>query len=181
VIRRGSVALWLALAATAGIVGRAGAQTCSAPTPNGSCTASTTTTMTVGTVLQLALSASATALTSPGTAEYDAGLVADNGPAATVKANRAWTLHIAAAAATWTAANTQPGVVARSNKPASDLQGSTSSGGSFAGMTVGGVVAGTGGATGGTTTTFYFHTLYSWSLDTPGAYALPVVFTLTAP
>ncbi len=157
------------------------AQTCNAPTPAGTCTASTTTTMTVGTVLQLALTASSTALTSPGTADYDAGLVADNGPAATVKSNRSWTLHIAAASAIWTASNTQPGVVARPNKPASDLQWSTLPAGSFTGMTVGGVAAGTGGATGGTTTSLYFHTLYSWSLDTPGAYALPVVFTLTAP
>jgi hypothetical protein len=48
-------------------------------------------------------------------------------------------------------------------------------------MTVGGVTAGTGGATGGAAATLYFHTLFNWTLDTPGAYALPVVFTLTAP
>lgn len=171
-----------ALVAAGGMLSvRAAAQTCSAPVPAGTCTASTTTTMTVGTVLQLALTASATPLTPPATADYDAGSVPDNGPATTVKSNRSWTVHIAAAAATWTAANTQPGVAARPNKPAGDLQWSTSVAGSFAGITVGGATAVAGVATAGTTTNFYFHTLYSWSLDTPGAYALAVVFTLTAP
>ncbi len=179
--RRPAAVAACALLAATGFARAARAQTCNAPTPAGTCTASTTTTMTVGTVLQLALTASSTALTSPATADYDAGLVADNGPAATVKSNRSWTLHIAAASAIWTASNTQPGVVARPNKPASDLQWGTSPAGPFTGMTVGGVAAGTGGATAGTTTNFSFHTLYSWSLDTPGAYALPVVFTLTAP
>jgi len=168
-------------AASGGMPAVAAAQSCSAPIPAGSCTASTTTTMNAGTVLQLTLAVSSTALTAPATADYDAGVVADNGPATTVKSNRSWTLHIAAAAAAWNASNTQPGVAARVNKPASDLEWSTSPVGSFGGLTVGGVTAVTGGATSGTATSFYFKTLYSWTLDTPGAYSLPVVFTLTAP
>jgi hypothetical protein len=159
----------------------AAAQTCSSPVPAGTCTASTTTTMTAGTVLQLALTASATALTAPGTADYDAGFVADNGPSATVKANRSWTLKIAAVSATWTAANTVPGVTERANKPAGDLQWSSAAGGPFAGVTVAGATAKTGSATASTVTAIYFHTLYSWTLDTPGAYSLVVVLTLTAP
>lgn len=157
------------------------AQTCSAAIPAGSCTASTTTTMVVGTVLQLALSASSTILTPPATAGYDAGFVADNGPGTTVKSNRSWTLHIAAGSALWTASNTTAGVTARVNKPAADLQWSTSPGGPFAGVTVVGTTFTSGSATGGKTTTIYYHTLYSWTLDTPGAYSLVVVLTLTAP
>ena len=83
-------------------------QTCTAVIPAGSCTASTTTTMTAGTLLQLAVSASATTLAPPTTAGYDAGFVADNGPVTTVKCNRSWTLKIAAGAALWTASNTTP-------------------------------------------------------------------------
>ena len=157
------------------------AQNCTATTPAGTCTASTTTTMTAGTVLELSLNAGATVLTPPTTASYDAGFVADNGPAATVRANRAWTLRIAAGAATWTAANTTAGVIARANKPAADLQWATSPAGPFAGATVAGATLASGNATGGATTTLSFRTLYDWALDTPGAYSLVVRLTLSAP
>ena len=163
------------------VPGRAAAQTCSAAIPAGTCTANTTTTMTAGTVMQLSLSASATTLTPPSTAGYDAGFVADNGPTATVKSNRAWTMGIAAASALWTATNTTPGVVARVNKPAADLEWSTSAGGPFAGVAVAGTTLTTGTATAGTTASIFFRTLYSWVLDTPGAYRLVVVVTLSAP
>lgn len=156
-------------------------QTCSAPIPAGSCTASTTTTLTTGTVLQLTLGSVVTTLTAPGTADYDAGLVADNGPVTTVKANRPWSLQFAAAAGTWSATNTQAGVTARLNKPASDLQWGSAAAGPFASMTMGGTTAASGNATAGTTKSFYFRTLYSWTADTPGAYSLALVFTLTAP
>jgi hypothetical protein len=156
-------------------------QSCSAATPNGSCTASTTTTLTAGTLLQLTVSASSTLLTPPGTAAYDAGFVADNGPTATVKSNRSWTLKIAAGQALWTATNTTPGVTARANKPASDLQWSSAPAGPFTAMTVAGATLGSGNATAGTTTAVYFRTLYGWLLDTPGAYSLAVVVTLSAP
>ena len=165
------------------VAGRAAAQTCTAPIPAGTCTASTSTTMTVGTVLRLSLSASSTILTPPATAGYDAGFVADNGPATTVTANRSWTLRITAGSAFWTASNTTPGVIARVTKPAADLQWSTSPGGSFTGVTVAGATFTSGGGTApaGTTTTIAYRTLYSWVLDTPGAYSLVVVLTLTAP
>jgi len=176
------IARLAALATLAGMAPRVAlAQNCSAAVPTGTCTVSTTTTMTAGTVLQLTLSASSTALTAPATADYDAGYVADNGPTTTVRANRSWTLRIAAAAANWTATSTQPGVTARANKPAADLQWSTSAAGSFVGLTTGGAAVLATGATSGTSTTIYFHTLYSWTLDTPGNYSLAVVFTLSAP
>jgi hypothetical protein len=167
------------LAALGLVPARAAAQTCSAAVPAGSCTVSTTTSMTVGTVLELSLSQSVTTLTPPGTAEYDAGFVADGGPVATVKSNRAWTLRIAAASPVWTATNTTAGVTARATKPAADLQ--WSAGGSYVGVTVAGATLASGGATNGTTTTVAYHTLYTWVLDTPGAYALVVVVTLSAP
>jgi hypothetical protein len=160
---------------------RVAAQLCNATTPNGTCMASTTTTMTAGTILELSLSTGATVLTPPSTAGYDAGFMADNGPTATVKSNRAWTLRIAAGAATWTATNTTGGVTARANKPAADLQWSASPAGPFAGATVAGADLATGNATGGAATTLSFRTLYDWTLDTPGAYSLVVRLTLSAP
>lgn len=163
------------------VPGAARAQTCTAPIPAGTCGASTSTTLTIGTVLQLALSSTATPLTPPSTADYDAAFVANSGPTATVKCNRSWRLQIGATAGTWTATNTQPGVAARANKPASDLQWSTGAGGPFTGLTVSSADATTGGATAGTTQSFFYRTLYDWTLDTPGSYSLTVVFTLTAP
>ena len=103
------------------------------------------------------------------------------GPIATVKSNRAWRLQLSGAAATWTATNTQPGVAARPNKPTTDLQWSTAVGGPFAGLTSVPVTAVSGAATAGATTNFYYHTLYNWTLDTPGSYALTVVFTIVSP
>jgi hypothetical protein len=158
---------------------RVAAQTCSAAVPAGSCTATTSTSMTVGTVLELSLTASATTLTPPATGDYDAGFVADIGPVATVKSNRAWTLKIAAASPFWTATNTTAGVTARTTKPAADLQWST--GAVYAGLTVAGTTLKSGAATAGNVTTILYHTLYSWVLDTPGAYKLVVVLTLSAP
>ena len=161
--------------------GRAVAQTCTAATPNGTCTVATSTTLTIGRVVQLTLSSVATPLTAPTLADYDAGFVANTGPTATVQSNGPWRLQITATAATWTAANTEPGVAARANKPASDLTWSTAVGGPFAGLTVTPVDAVTAGATSSNVTSFFYRTLYSWTVDTPGSYSLIVRFTITAP
>lgn len=171
----------LALCWTLALPRAAAGQTCTAPIPAGNCTATTSTTLTIGSVMQLALNSTMTTLAAPAIADYDAGYVADNGPMATVKSNRAWRLQISAAAGTWTAVNTQPGVNARPNKPASDLQWSTAPGGPFTGLSTAAVNATTGGATAGTTATVSYHTLYSWAVDTPGSYSLTVIFTLIAP
>lgn len=172
----------LALVAAATLAGpRPGsAQVCSAPVPSGTCSVTTSTTLPIGTVMQLALDATSTVLGMPGTADYDAGFVADNGPTATVKSNRAWRLQISAATAIWSASNTEPGVSARLDKPAGDLLWSTAGGGPFTGLSTIPVDAQTGGASGGAAVTLFYRTAYNWTLDTPGAYSLSVVFTLTA-
>jgi len=69
------------------------------------CSVNDTVKVTVATVLRLTLGASATTLTPPNEAAYDAGFLNDNGPVAGIKANRAWTLKVSANATTWTAAN----------------------------------------------------------------------------
>ena len=179
--RRVRNGLWPCLLLSLGLPARSVAQTCTATGANSNCTVPTSTTLTIGTVVRLVLSAIATPLTAPTEAGYDAGFAADAGPTATVQANTPWRLQISAAAATWTAANTEPGVAARAAKPAGDLTWSTAAGGPFAGLSVAPVDARTGAATAGNVGGFFYRTLYSWGLDTPGSYSLIVVFTLMAP
>jgi len=170
----------LALAASA----RAESQTCTAqsllPTP-WICTVNTTASIVIGDVLSLTLSATTTALTPPSANDYDAGFVANTGPTATVRANRAWRLQISASTATWSAVNTQPGVNARPNKPAGDLLEARALGGPFTALTTTPATVASGTASAGTASSFFFRTLYGWALDTPGAYSLVVRFTLLAP
>jgi hypothetical protein len=177
--RRGTLALALGLVGAG--IGRAAGQTCNAGLPNGTCPANTSVTLTIPDVMQLTLTSTSTALTAPASADYDAGYVADAGPTATIKSNRAWRLQISAAAATWTASNTQPGVTARTSKPAADLAWATAAGGPFTALSVTPATAASGAATAGAPRSFFFRTSYSWGLDTPGAYSLAVVFTLLAP
>src|SRR5258705_10832830 len=66
-------------------VAQAQAQNTCAANP---CSLNDTVKVTVSTVLRLTLNQSATALTPPNEAAYDAGFQLDNGPVATVKPNR---------------------------------------------------------------------------------------------
>jgi hypothetical protein len=158
------------------------AQTCTASGGGGTCsTASIAASMTVGTVVQLTLSATSTALTAPGSLDYDAGFVANGGPSATVQCNTTCRLQISAATALWSATTTVISAPARANKPAADLTWSTSVGGTFTGLTTGPATVQSMSATGGTVTNLFYRTKYAWGLDTPGNYSLTVVFTLAAP
>lgn len=140
-----------------------------------------TVSMTAGRVVRLQMSAVSTPLTAPVPADFDAGFNATTGPTLTVSSNAAWTLHIRAAAATWTATNTSPGAPARINKPAADLKWSTAAGGPFAALTTTDVNLVTGAATASIARTLFFQTVYSWTLDTPGNYSLAIILTLTSP
>ena len=137
--------------------------------------------MTAGRVVRLQMSAGSTSLTAPTTADFDAGFNSTTGPTLTVSANAAWTLHIRAASALWTATNTTTGVAARVNKPAADLKWSTASNGTFTALSATDANLVNGPATASSATTLYFQTLYNWALDTPGNYSMSVVLTLTSP
>ena len=169
----------LGAALVAGSPVAAAAQSCTAPVPSGTCTVTTSASMTAGTVMQLTLSSTSTLLTAPSGASYDLGYAADNGPTATVKSNRPWKLQVSASTAVWSAASTEPGVAARGAKPAGDLTWSTAAGGPFTALTMAATDAALGNATGGTGVGFFYRTLYNWALDTPGSYSLTVVLTLT--
>ena len=159
----------------------AGAQ-CTTPNgPRSSCSVAGSVSMIAGRVVQLQMSAGSTALAAPTPADFDAGFNATTGPTLTVSANASWTLHMRAAAASWTATNTSPGAPARTNKPAADLKWSTASNGTFAALTTSDVTIVTGSATAASATMLYFRTLYSWTLDAPGNYSISIVLTLTSP
>ncbi|HTY07223.1 MAG TPA: hypothetical protein VMC86_11945 [Gemmatimonadales bacterium] len=175
---------WIFVALAAGWGGPAAAQACTATlvAGGGNCTtAAISATLTIGRVVQLTLSSTTTALATPAAADFDAGFVASTGPTATVYCNTACRLQISASTATWTATTTVPSVPARANKPASDLQWSTASNGTFAGLTTTPTNVSSLGATAGTAVGIFYHTLYAWGLDTPGNYSLKVVFTLASP
>ena len=141
------------------------------------CSLNDTVKVTVSTVLRLTLSQFATSLTPPNEAAYDAGFQLDNGPVATVKANRGWTLKVSANAATWTAANG-----ANASKAAGDLQWATSSGGTYTSLTTSPVTFNSAaGGNAGTAQPVFYKTLWSYANDTPGDYSLVVVYTLSAP
>ena len=154
---------------------------CTASGAPASCGVPGSVSMTAGRVVQLQMSAGSTSLTAPTPTDFDAGFNSTTGPTLTVSANAAWTLHIRAAAASWTGTNTSPGAPARTNKPAGDLEWAISSGGPFAALTASDANLVAGAATASDATTLYFQTLYNWTLDTPGNYSLSIVLTLTAP
>ena len=137
--------------------------------------------MTAGRVVRLQVSAGSTTLAAPTPADFDVGFNTTTGPTLTVSANAAWTLHLRASAALWTATNTSPGAPACTDKPAADLKWSTASNGAFTALTTGDVNLVTGSATASSATTLFFQTVYDWTLDTPGNYSLSVVLTLTSP
>lgn len=154
---------------------------CTASGAPANCSQGGSVSMTAGRVVRLQMSAGSTSLTAPTTADFDAGFNSTTGPTLTVSANAAWTLHIRAASAVWTATNTTTGVAARVNKPAADLKWSTASNGTFTALSATDANLVSGRATASSATTLYFQTLYNWALDTPGNYSMSVVLTLTSP
>ena len=151
------------------------AQTCT----GNPCSVTNTASVTVATVLKLTLSSTATALTAPLEAAFDAGFQDDLAAlTATVKSNRAWTLSIKGNAANWTPS----GAGARAAKPAADLQFSTTGGAPFTALTTSNASIGTSASgTPSAVRTISYRTLWDYTLDTPGTYSLDVVFTVTAP
>jgi len=178
------IRLWAALVAVVGaalVRPSIAAAQCIANGIPASCNLPGSVSMTAGRVVRVQMSAASTALTAPTPADFDAGFKSTTGPAITVSANAAWTLHVRASAALWTAVNTSPGAPARTTKPAADLKWSTASNGTFTPLTTTDATLVVGSATASSATTLYFQTLYGWTLDTPGNYSLAVVLTLTSP
>jgi len=149
-----------------------------------SCSTTNTASVTVGALVNLEMSATTTALTSPLVADLVTGYVADVGPTFVVHANQDWTMSIKAAASNgtnWTYVGSKEGV-----KPIGDLMWATDVSGDFAGLTSSNAtVASSGTSTDNTGVSLFFRTVYSSDYSSannrPGVYSLPVVFTLSAP
>jgi len=149
----------------------------------GTCNTTNTASVTVGALVKLGMTTTATALTNPTADDVDAGnVLSDAGPSFTIKANRSWTLKIKSQNATnWTYVGSNSGV-----KPITDLSWSTASGGTYAAISATDATFTSGAsASNGTPAQAFFRT--SWVSDftsasnAPGTYSLPIVFTLTAP
>ncbi len=95
----------------------------------------------------------------------------------TVQANRAWSVQLSGATATWTA--TAGGWA---SKPLSDLRWSLSSTGATTAMSLTPATVTSGAATGGSlATTVYLRPAVHWATDKPGTYTIGVQFTITSP
>ena len=151
----------------------------------GTCNTTHTASVTVGALVKLGMSTPSTALTNPTADQVDAGTPLDNaGPIFSIKANRSWTLKIKAnpaVAGFWDYVGSFSG-----QKPIGDLAWATSAGGTYTAISAtDATFTSNAGASNGAAAQAFFRT--SWLSDftsasnAPGAYSLPIVFTLTAP
>jgi hypothetical protein len=160
---------------------QANAQNCSGN--NGSCNTTNTASVSVGALVKLIMSGSATTLTSPTADNIDLGaVIQDAGPTFTIKANRSWTLKIKSSnAVDWTYVGGNSGV-----KPISDLAWATAAGGTYNAITNGDVTFASGAAaSNGTLASAFFRTTwvadFASAANREGTYSLPIMFTLSAP
>jgi hypothetical protein len=177
------------LAAVAGMVAVSAhvsaAQTCSiastSPAPL-SCSVTSTHSLTVPSLLSLTMSGftsgTSQTLAAPSAmsdfASSNTIQIPTTGPTFVVKANRAYKVQINAATAAFTGSTYA--------KPASDVVWSTSSGGTFVGLSTTPADITSGAATTGSTSVGVFYkTTYDFVSDVPGSYNLDVKFTLVAP
>jgi len=166
-----SLAAAVLLGAT--ITTQAAAQACT----GNNCSVNNTASVSVPSVMRLALNSASTTLTNPAEAAFDAGFQDDAGPTATVKSNRPWNLAIASQATSWTGTNG-----GRANKGSVDLQWKVGAG-SFASLntSASSIFGASQNATGNASSAFLYRTVWSYAADVPGDYSLVVVYTLTAP
>jgi hypothetical protein len=160
---------------------------CSVAGATGKCTASVVLanpgTMTNPALLKLTVSPTSSPLSPLSTTatmtdmDVAAGVAAPATASFSVQGNRAWTVQISGAAATWTAS-----AGAWASKPVSDLRWSLSSTGATTAMSVTPVTVTTGTATAGSPSkTVYLRPAVHWATDLPGTYTIGVVFTMTTP
>lgn len=151
----------------------ADAQTCSA----NPCTVPLTGSMSVNSVGTIALGAATTTLDAPRAADFQVGSRDTPGPTATVKANTGVRIVLSSTSATWTRN------AGASTKPVGDLQWATTAGGAYVALTTGLSTTNllSTAATAGASQQVFYRTLWKWTQDAPGTYALPVVFTLVSP
>jgi len=109
--------------------------------------------------------------------EVAAGVATPVSVSFSVLGNRAWSVQISGASATWTAS-----AGAWASKPVSDLRWSLSPTGATTAMSHTPATVTSGAATAGSASmTVYLRPAVHWATDLPGTYTIGVVFTLTTP
>jgi hypothetical protein len=112
--------------------------------------------------------------------DYIQGYTEALGHTITVQSNNTWTLSIRSNQTNWTGTGG-----ARAAKPRKDLQWATSAGGPYAAMPGNNLASdlqiAAGTATAGTVVNVWYHVLWSWTLDTPGTYTVPIILLIAAP
>ena len=161
------VTLAAALALVAGASTAAQAQSCT----GAGCTITHNLTATAPTVLSLSLSTANTALTNPIAADFDGAALVTAGPTATLKSNTS--AHAQISASAWT-------MPAGATKVVGDASYDLAASGTYIGLS--------GTATdiivpgkGNRNVALRWSVLWKLATDEPGAYTLPVTFTLTSP
>jgi hypothetical protein len=157
-----------------------GAAACTAPTPSNNTQAIE---LTITRAVRLSLSSTNIALLAATAGAFDTTYGTTTGPTLTVKANQGWNVTTRVTSASWAAAVLGgSGATPRANKPAADLLWATSAAGPFTAYSTTNVqMQSSTSATAGTVLALYFRVNYSWVMDTPGLYSIPVQFTITAP
>jgi hypothetical protein len=161
-----------------------------APATTPVCSRTTTATAVVPQILRMELSTMTTAMAAPDVAQYDSTRVATSldqlplttGPLVTIKANRAWSLKIEPAKATFDF-TPEAGVALKraSVKPAADLAWSIAPSSGFVALSSTSPADVSSNMTGGSFNQFtmYYRTKWQYSTDAPGTYALSISYTLT--
>ena len=132
-------------------------------------------------VYRLALSQTTTTVPAPTAADFTAGFRDAPGPIVTIAANSPYRVTVQAAFTAWQ----YTGSAANPGKPANDLRWSRAATGPW---TLAGTAStlwpatGTAApATASQTVSLFYRTLWQWTGNPPGTYALPVNITLTSP
>ena len=134
-------------------------------------------TLTVSAIVRLTFPSSTIGLGTATAAEFAAGFSNAISIPVSLQANTGWAVSISGPVAVWSAIPP----TARQNKPIGDLQWATSAGGPFTNLSGAPVSIRAGGATAITIFPLFLRSRYSFLLDVPGSYSLPVQFTVTAP
>lgn len=133
--------------------------------------------LTVSAVVRLTFPSTTIALGTATVAEFAAGAGSAITVPITIQANTGWAISISGPVALWSAAP----ATARQSKPVGDLQWATAAGGPYTNLSGAPAAIQAGGATALRVFPLFLRSRYSFSLDSPGAYSLPVQFTISAP
>ncbi|MEX2181962.1 MAG: hypothetical protein WD771_07965 [Gemmatimonadaceae bacterium] len=133
--------------------------------------------LTITEATRLTVASSTVALPVPTDASYNAGVGDAVQLQYNVASNTSWAATISTSATYWTASP----ISARQDKPAADLQWSTTLNGTYVDLSSTPTALSSGTATAGVMPSIFFRSKFAWLTDAPGSYQILVQVTLTAP